>query len=251
MVKGLNIFRDHFQNYAGQYMLIGGTACSVLMDEAEVDFRVTKDLDIVLCAEALTDDFFRAFWAFVKDGGYQIRQKSDGRPQLYRFSKPTDSRYPGMLEIFSRKPNFVTSDDVHLAPIPTDSEVYSLSAILLDDAYYDLVKTGAITIDGITVVSANYLIPMKIRAYIDLSTRRAAGERIDAEAVQKHKKDVLRLMNIADNIGRIALPGTMLQDVSAFISIMREERPVLRDIGIKEISLDDMLENLAIMYVYT
>jgi len=248
MVRGLEIFREHFRDYAGQYMLIGGTACTVLMDAAEMDFRITKDLDIVLCAEALTDDFYKAFWSFVKAGGYQIRQMSDGRPQLYRFAKPADARYPGMIEIFSRKPAFIVSEDARFAPIPSDDEAYSLSAILLDDAYYELVRSGAITIDGITVVSANHLIPLKIRAYIDLRTRRAEGERIDAEAVQKHKKDVLRLMIIADNVGRLPLPGTMKQDVDTFVAVMREERPVLRDLGITRISLDDMLDNLGIMY---
>ena len=27
MVKGLDIFRAHFQNFADRYVLIGGTAC--------------------------------------------------------------------------------------------------------------------------------------------------------------------------------------------------------------------------------
>jgi hypothetical protein len=32
--------------------LIGGTACIVIMQEAGLDFRATKDLDIVLYVEA-------------------------------------------------------------------------------------------------------------------------------------------------------------------------------------------------------
>jgi len=248
MVKGLDIFRDHFRDYAGQYMLIGGTACDVLLEAANQAFRVTKDLDIVLCAEALTDDFFRAFWKFVKAGGYQIRQKNDGRPQLYRFAKPADRRYPNMLEIFSRKPGFVTAEDARLAPIPSDDEAYSLSAILLDDAYYELVKSGTITIDGISVVSANYLIPLKARAYMDLRTRREAGESIDSKAISKHKNDIVRLMIIATNDGRLALPGNMKADVDAFVTIMREERPVLQDLGITMTTLDEMLEKMETMY---
>ena len=42
MVRGLEIFREHFRDFAGQYMLIGGTACTILMDAAEMDFRITK-----------------------------------------------------------------------------------------------------------------------------------------------------------------------------------------------------------------
>jgi len=31
MVKGLDIFRVHFQDYADRYVLIGGTACDIAM----------------------------------------------------------------------------------------------------------------------------------------------------------------------------------------------------------------------------
>jgi len=48
MVNGLERFRKHFAPYTDQYILIGGTACTVIMQEAGLDFRATKDLDIVL-----------------------------------------------------------------------------------------------------------------------------------------------------------------------------------------------------------
>jgi hypothetical protein len=247
MVKGLDLFRAHFQDFAGQYMIIGGTACSVLMEHVNLTFRATKDLDIVLCAEALTDDFFRAFWNFITAGGYEIRQKSDGQPQLYRFSKPADRRYPAMLEIFSRRPDVAIAEDSQLTPIPTDDEVYSLSAILLDDAYYDFIRGGAMIIDGITVVEANHLIPLKVKAFLDLRARRMAGEAIDSKVIQKHKNDVFRLLLVAQNTV-LSLPSGMQQDVLQFIEILREERVNLKDLGITRITMDEALENLATMY---
>ena len=249
MVKGLELFREHFKDYAGQYMLIGGTACSVIMEDVGLEFRATKDLDIVLCAEALTDDFFRAFWTFVQAGGYEIRQKNEGRPQLYRFSKPNDRSYPYMLEIFSRRPDFHIAEDAHLAPIPSDDEAYSLSAILLDDDYYQFIRGGAMTIDGITVVEANHLIPLKVRAFLDLRQRKLDGETIDSKAIVKHKNDVFRLMMVAATTPKLTLPGDMRQDIDRFIEAIREDRPVLKDIGITRISLDDLLDNLALMYI--
>jgi len=36
MVKGLDIFRVHFQDYADRYVLIGGTACDIAMTGAEL-----------------------------------------------------------------------------------------------------------------------------------------------------------------------------------------------------------------------
>jgi glutathionyl-hydroquinone reductase len=92
MVKGLDIFRVHFQGYADRYVLIGGTACDIAMTSAGLAFRATKDLDIVLCVEALDAAFVRAFWEFVRLGGYQTQEKSTGQKQFYRFMKPSHNR---------------------------------------------------------------------------------------------------------------------------------------------------------------
>jgi formylmethanofuran dehydrogenase subunit E len=53
LVKGLDIFREFFAPYSGEYVLIGGTAASLAMEEAGLEFRSTKDLDIVLYVEAV------------------------------------------------------------------------------------------------------------------------------------------------------------------------------------------------------
>lgn len=41
MVRGLDIFREWFAAYADQYVLIGGTAASLTMEEAGLAFRAT------------------------------------------------------------------------------------------------------------------------------------------------------------------------------------------------------------------
>lgn len=57
MVRGLDIFRGWFSGYSNQYVLIGGTAASLTMEEVGLAFRATKDLEIVLHVEALTPAF--------------------------------------------------------------------------------------------------------------------------------------------------------------------------------------------------
>lgn len=54
MVKGIDLFREHFAPVADQYVLIGGTAAMLAMADAGLQFRATRDLDIVLHIEALT-----------------------------------------------------------------------------------------------------------------------------------------------------------------------------------------------------
>ena len=68
MVGGLNKFKDYFLEYKEQYVLIGGAACDIIMEDFDSSFRATKDLDIVLIIVALTPEFGRAFWKFVNDG---------------------------------------------------------------------------------------------------------------------------------------------------------------------------------------
>jgi hypothetical protein len=48
MVKGLEVFREHFRNFADRYSLIGCAACDIAMTGAGLPFRATKNLDIVL-----------------------------------------------------------------------------------------------------------------------------------------------------------------------------------------------------------
>lgn len=78
-MKGIDKFRERFAGREGEYVLIGGGACDLLFGEVGQDFRATKDLDLVLLVEALTPEFGRVFWDFVREGGYENRQKSVGR----------------------------------------------------------------------------------------------------------------------------------------------------------------------------
>ncbi len=40
----------------------------MVVGDAGLESRATKDLDIVLCCQALTDDFVEAVWSFVRNG---------------------------------------------------------------------------------------------------------------------------------------------------------------------------------------
>jgi hypothetical protein len=120
VVRGIDVFREHFAKHVNQFVLIGGTAATLAMETAGLQFRATKDLDIVLHIEALDPPFGEAFWSFVERGGYEIRQASDtGKPVLYRFQKPRDARFPAMLELFCRSPDGIRlAEGSRLTPIP-------------------------------------------------------------------------------------------------------------------------------------
>ena len=162
MVAGLKRFAEHFAGYEDRYVLIGGAATFVALDAAALDFRVTKDLDIVLCLV------------------------------LYRFRNPRDTTYPEMIELLARMPDLVVPPaDWHLAPIPISGDVSSLSAILIDDNYYRLVMEGRRNDAGVTVLAPTHLIPLKARAWLDLTERRLSGKSVQSGDIKKHRNDEL------------------------------------------------------------
>ena len=75
MVVGLDIFKKYFEQYPDNYIIMGGTACDIIIGEAGFTPRATKDIDIILIAEALSTEFVQQFWKFIKDGDYGDREK--------------------------------------------------------------------------------------------------------------------------------------------------------------------------------
>jgi hypothetical protein len=249
VVKGLDLFGKHFASDADKYVLIGGTACSLLFEESGLDFRATKDLDLVLSIEALDAPFVSRFWQFVENGGYQHRQRSTGKQIFYRFSSPKNVDYPYMLELFTRAPDAIPSDRLkHLTPVPMDDGVKSLSAILLDDQYYDFLHSGRREVGGLPIVGAGHLIPLKARAWLDLSSRRDDGASVDQRDIRKHRNDVLRLTQLLSPTTEIDMMPSIQQDMAIFIDHFERDASLdLRSLGIQT-SREQVIELLRRAY---
>jgi hypothetical protein len=219
VVRGLDLFRESFSAHSHQYVLIGGTAAMLAMEDAGLAFRATKDLDVVLHIEALDAAFGQTFWQFVEAGKYEIRQVSaTGKPAFYRFQKPADERYPVMLELFCRAPDGIAlTPGSHLTPIPVDEAVASLSAILLDNDYYAFIMGGRRETDGLPWVGEDRLIPLKAVAWLDLKARHEKGEPVDTKSIRKHVNDVLRLAQLLAPDTRIVVAEKIARDLARFL----------------------------------
>jgi hypothetical protein len=218
MVKGLDIFQEHFAAHSDQFILIGGTAATLAMEQAGLDFRATKDLDIVLHIEALTPAFGTTFWTFIETGGYEIREASDtGKPLLYRFQKPADANYPFMLELFCRSP-----DGILLA--------------------------GRRVGGGLTWIGEDRLIPLKAHAWLDLGARKERGEPVDSKNIRKHGNDVIRLSQLLSPNPRIRVPLGVGEDLKRFLQRIEADgtySPV--SLGINN-SLDEIVRRISQAY---
>ncbi len=83
MIRGQQIFIEQFADFQDCYVVIGGLAVDVLMNEHDVPFRLTKDFDIILLVEALRPEFFEEFWAFIQAGNYERKEISIGPKKYY------------------------------------------------------------------------------------------------------------------------------------------------------------------------
>jgi hypothetical protein len=225
MVKGIDIFRERFRNHSESLVLIGGAACDEWFSRLGMNFRATKDLDIVLILEAVTEDFVSTMRAFIDEGGYEIRERSEGGPPvLYRFSKPTDDLFPVMLEIFSHLPEGISlADDQTIVPIPTGEESHSLSAILVDADYHVLIREQQEPRDGLAFATATALIPLKAKAWLDLRERKLAGMAVDAKDIAKHRADVFRLAATLPGDTTVELTSAIRADLAKFLQAFPDD----------------------------
>lgn len=82
MVVGFESFREAFKGYEDSYTIIGGTACDILMDKADLDFRATKDIDMILLIDSRVEEFAKVFWDYIKAGGYRCGWKNSEQIHL-------------------------------------------------------------------------------------------------------------------------------------------------------------------------
>ena len=249
MVYGLNTFIEAFREFTGHYVVIGGTACDLLFDEMGLSFRATRDVDMVLIVEEVNAAFGQAFWGFVHAGDYRHVSGSGDKPQFYRFTHPSQAGYPAMLELFSRKPFEMTLSPTQVVvPLHIDDEVSSLSAIVLDDMYYQTLQEGRTTVAGCSVLRLEYLILFKIKAWLNLAELRDRGEEISSRTISKHKHDVLRmLVNVQPGLF-VPVERGVQASVVDFSNRIEREGVDLKSIGIREIPFDRMMEQLLRMY---
>ena len=250
MVLGIESFRRWFADYSDQYAIIGGTACDLLMSEDGLDFRATKDIDMVLIIESLTPSFGARFWEYIVAAGYEHKNRSTGEPQFYRFINPRSKEYPYMIELFSRRNSAIMlPEDAVLTPLPLDDELSSLSAILMDDDYYRFLLDGRTLLDGIPVTDAGHLIPLKAKAWLDLTERKDAGEPVDSKNIRKHKNDVFRLSALLSAEIRISVPDSIFADLTDFLASIEAEPSDLKSLGLRNQSKEDVLGKIIDAYI--
>ena len=244
MVRGLEIFRQHFKDFTDNYIIIGGTACDIIIDNIGLTPRATKDIDIILVIEALSPEFVTHFWEFIKQGNYEVKEKSEEDRKYYRFQKPQVEEFPFQIELFSRIPDLLDLDEgTHLTPIPVDTEISSLSAILMDDDYYNFTMQHSQLDNGIHLANTEALIGLKAKAFLDYKTRKENGEKIDEKQLRKHKMDIFRLLLLLTPEDNFTIAESIKSDIANFVEVVKDDLPdkqIFKEMGAGNVDVKEL-----------
>ena len=242
-------FRSH-------YVVIGGMATVLTLEERNLPARATKDVDMIIICQPETKLYMKRFWEFIKAGGYKL-WKPDGeeesRPCFYRFIKPESREFPGQIELFSKLPEYVeVPEDVHIVHIPMEGYTSSFSAIIMDEAYYDFAVEHSEIVGDIRILKPEALIVLKAVAYLENLRRKLEGAKVDQRDIDKHKKDVYRVAYVFDGSERFEVNDTIKAQMKAFISEV-EKSPIdgknmMREQGIPTMGMGEFVGLLRGMF---
>lgn len=209
--------------------------------------RATKDLDLVLVIEALTPDFGLRLWDFIKAANYGHRSQggNEFKHEYYRFTNPQDKTYPKQIELFARYTGILNlPPDAHIEPISVGEDLSSLSVILMDDNYYAFTIEHSRNIDDIHVASPEALICLKAKAYTEMLDRKAEGKLVDSRDIEKHKKDIFRLIAMLPQDSHFTLPEKMKNDMNDFYQRVGElsNPDFFKNAGLRGLNAERLLE---------
>jgi hypothetical protein len=150
-----------------------------------------------------------------------------------------------MIELFSRKTNnFDLKFNSPLTPIHIDESIVSLSAILLDDAYYNSLVRGKRIVEGYSLIEIETVILFKIKAWIDLKQRKEDGKQIDSKNIKKHRNDIFRLLINVNPSTRVEIVDEIQEDLNEYIDMIHLDKPDLKNLGIKRTKFSELMEIL-------
>lgn len=195
------IFQEIFKEYQDYYVLIGGTATSIVLDAHGFESRTTKDYDMVIIDHLKDKAFYHTLLHFLEMGEY-IGSQLEESPQLFRFTTKK-SGFPEMIELFSILPEYPLKKFSRETPLHFAEEA-SLSALLLDKDYYQLLVNEKEIIEEYSVLSNRGL----------------------SKKIKKHLNDIARLtmlLHEEDALSKINTSNTIVKDMERFVQFLSSE----------------------------
>ena len=134
-----------------------------------------------------------------------------------------------MIELLSRHPDILGEPKgITIEPLPMDGDVSSLSAIIMDDDYYQFTISHSKLTRGIRHADSAALIALKSRAYLNLMNDKAAGKHVNSRDIKKHRSDVLKNVVIMEE-DQVVAPASIVSCVKEFVASVRMDWEALSE----------------------
>jgi len=212
---------SHFQNYCkdldDNYVIVGGFATLMLLDrELEGHGKATFDIDLVLLTNN-SIEMSQRIKQYIKDGDYTIQIGEKNQYRYYRFIKPQKENFAKEIELFASNENdLALEDSQRIIPIDPEEGLYSLSAIMLDPEYFEMIKNNVDKSVKAPCTNTQATIMLKMSAFCDLRDR-------NDRKWKKHRRDILKLALLLTGDEHIKLIGRMKYDFERFLSHIENE----------------------------
>ncbi|RLA83129.1 MAG: hypothetical protein DRG78_05320 [Epsilonproteobacteria bacterium] len=229
---GLSHFQEYCKEFDEYYVVVGGFATIMLLDnELEGHGKATFDIDLVLLTTssiAMSDKIKE----YISEGEYEIQKGDKDQYHYYRFIKPKKENFAREIELFTSNENDIKLDEnQRIIPIDPEEGLYSLSAIMLDTEYFNMIKNNINRALQAPCTNTQATIMLKMSAFYDLKDR---GDR----KWKKHRRDILKLVLLLTGEEEIRLVGRMTNDFNTFVTHIEEE--------LTQDTLTDMVNKLPI-----
>ena len=175
------------------YFVIGGHAAAVHFENAGLEFRITKDFDIVLVTKLDDSDFSKQIAKFLIEGGYENRYRNE-KKTAYRFENPKSADFPMIIEFFVEEGKFPESLDKRLAKLDIEVNEEKISAIVLNSDVYEFAKRHVIYDYDLPIVDKKCLIALKSYAYFQ-NLELYNEKKVKSDDYLKHKKRRFQIVN--------------------------------------------------------
>ncbi len=81
------------------------------------------------------------------------------------------------------------------------------------------------------MIDARHIIPLKAKAWLELTDRKLANEMVDEKDIKKHKNDILRLYQLLSISEEVALPFEIKNNLSEFFHRIEKDPVDLKTLG--------------------
>ena len=215
---GLSHFQKYCKEFDEQYVVVGGFATIMLLDEelGEGHGKATFDIDLVLLTNNSVE-LAQRIKQYITDGKYDIQVGEKEQYKYYRFNNPKEENFAKEIELFASNENKLELDDKQrILPIDPEEGLYSLSAIMLDPEYFEMIKNNVNKSGAAPCTNTQATIMLKMSAFYDLKKR-------EDKKKKKHRRDILKLSLLLTGEEEIKLVGRMKEDFDSFIQHLKEE----------------------------